>query len=278
MKDPLEINIAGRVMMLLTRLGMSNTRCLDVYTKAVSAVVHQRMKADDSVNFGNVGPLIAEQLGMLEAALKARPGACGGASAPAATAVGQVGSAVSPAAQDALPAEAQPVYYDDMTEQPAADEEKPAEAPAKKAKPPARHTPQPMSMEDKLKEEREPTQKLLAEDCVSAGLIDPEQAKKLILSMTGKTSQDAETDIVEHLRGVLQEQVRKLIRKAKNGGPWSSPHAQEQLRKDIHTAKTVRSVLTMRRQVIKELQQWEKEHGRGGILGLFSGRRKNAGR
>ncbi|WP_125931953.1 hypothetical protein [Thiosocius teredinicola] len=278
MKDPLEINIAGRVMMLLTRLGMSNTRCLDVCTKAVSAVVHQRMRTDANVNFGNVGPLIAEQLGMLEAALKARSGTCGGASAaPAAAAAEQAGDAVTPAAQDAVQAEAEPVFYDDMTEQPAA-EEKPAEAPAKKAKPPARHTPQPMSMEDKLKEEREPTQKLLAEDCVSAGLIDPDQAKKLILSMTGKTSQDAETDIVEHLRGVLQEQVKKLIRKAKNGGPWASPHSQEQLRKDIHSAKTVRSVLTMRRQVIKELQQWEKEHGRGGILGLFSGRRKTAGR
>lgn len=277
MKDPLEINIAGRVMMLLTRLGCSKTHCLDVYTKAVSAVIKQRMKSDASINFGNVGPLIAEQLTLLETALSNRSTACSEepevVPEPVAEAPADVEVEFSDLSE--LPT-AEPV--EDKAEATAESEEKPAEAPAKKAKPPARHTPQPLSMEEKLKEERVPTQKLLTDDCVAAGLIDKEQAKKLILSMTGKTSQDAENDIVEHLRGVLQEQVRKLIRKAKNGGPWSTPHAQEQLRQDIHTANTVRSVLTMRRQVVKEMQLWEKENGRAGILGLFSKRRKTAGR
>ena len=67
-------------------------------------------------------------------------------------------------------------------------------------------------MEDKLKDERKPVQKLLLEDCVQVGLIDLPTAKRMILEMTGKTSQDAERDIVEDLRQLLQLQVKSFIR------------------------------------------------------------------
>ena len=55
-------------------------------------------------------------------------------------------------------------------------------------------------MEQKLQVEREPIQQLLREDCVRAGLVDKETAERLIRDMTGKTSADAEREIVEQLR------------------------------------------------------------------------------
>jgi len=128
-------------------------------------------------------------------------------------------------------------------------------------------------MEEKLKDDRQPVQKLLLEDCVAEHLLDRPKAKELIAGMTGKTPQDAELEIVEYLRQELQTQVRHFIRSDK-GGPWSKPHAQEDLRKDIHAAKSVRGVLLLCRQIVKEHQEWEREHGQGGILGLFSPRRR----
>jgi hypothetical protein len=91
--------------------------------------------------------------------------------------------------------------------------------------------------------------------------------------MVGKTSRDAEREIVERLRQVLQDQARYFIRKAK-GGPWANPRAQEDLRQDIHAASSVRSVLLLHRQIVKEYQTWQKEHGRVGILGLFASRHR----
>ena len=131
-------------------------------------------------------------------------------------------------------------------------------------------------MEEKLKDDRKPVQKLLLEDCVQARLLDVSRAKELINGMTGKTPQEAELEIVEYLRQELQSQVREFIRGDKDG-PWSNPHTQQELREDIHAARTVRGVLLLCRQIVKEHRTWEEEHDQGGILGLFSPRRRTHG-
>jgi hypothetical protein len=132
-------------------------------------------------------------------------------------------------------------------------------------------------MEQKLKDERVPIQQLLREDCVHAGLLDRETADRLVAQMSGKTSVDAERELVEDLRQRLQEQVRTFIRKSR-GGPWRDPRTQEDLRQDIHAAHSVRSVLFLYRQVLHEYRTWEEEGRRRGILGLFSPRRNSVRR
>lgn len=253
MNDALGMIIAGRLMMLLSQLSVRDARCLSIYIDAVSAAVRQRAGAGQCVNLGEIEPILNEQLEMLEASLRKR--------SP---------QFAQPHADEQPPelAEADRDVVSEPDVEVHAGRRKPATA--------SGYIPVVKSMEEKLKDDRKPVQKLLLEDCVAAGLVDVPKARELISGMTGKTSQDSEREIVEHLRQVLQGQVKGFIRKAK-GGPWKNPRAQEDLRKDIHAANTVRGVLTLCRQIIKEYQCWEKEHGQGGILGLFSARHRSIG-
>ena len=249
MNRPLEINITGLLMLRLSRLGVKEFRRLSIFIGAVKAVVEQRVGTEQEVNLGNMESFLDEQVEML-----------------------QIGLQNSREARDVpgpaqLPPTGPELIAPDQASKPA--QKRPPRA-ASGYVPPAR------SMEEKLKDDRKPVQKLLLEDCVAEHLLDLPQANELIKGMTGKTPQDAEHEIVEYLRSVLQSQVKEFIRSAK-GGPWSSPHAQEELRQDIHAANSVRGVLTLCRQVVKEHQIWEQEHGYGGILGLFSPRRRSHG-
>jgi hypothetical protein len=241
--DPLEMNIAGRVMLLLSQLGMRDARSLSIYLEAIRGVVRHQAANDQPIGLGNLEPFLSEQLEMLVAALRRRRGLLR---------VPMQGCEIHDSGQLAA---------------------SPDERPRRPAKPASGYVPVAKTMEEKLKDDRKPVQKLLLEDCVTEHLLDLPKAKELIAGMTGKTPQNAELEIVEYLRQELQAQVRHFIRSDK-GGPWSSPHAQEDLRKDIHAARSVRGVLLLCRQIVKEHQEWEREHGQGGILGLFSPRRR----
>ncbi|MCB1774828.1 MAG: hypothetical protein KDI88_14525 [Gammaproteobacteria bacterium] len=242
--DCMEMNIAGQVMLLLTRLGIRDAHSLRVYREAVLEAVSRQVVEQGTLAPDAMQAMIRQQLELLEASLRTLP--------------------------DRTRARGTPPSDTAVAGSPAA-----AEVPASRNRRPSGYVPEARSMEEKLQVEREPIQQLLREDCVRAGLVDKDSAERLIRSMTGKTSADAELEIVEHLRQRLQDQVKSFIRKAK-GGPWSDPRTQDDLRRDIHTARSVRSVLMMSRQVLKEYQTWEKEHGRHGILGLFSPRKKMA--
>jgi hypothetical protein len=135
------------------------------------------------------------------------------------------------------------------------------------------YVPQAKSMEEKLRDARRPIGALLTEDCVQLGLLSKKQAGQLVAGMAGNTGEQAEQEIVEQLRQILQTQVKSFIRKAK-GGPWRDPRVQEDLRQDIHAARSIRSVLMLARQVVKEYQAWQEGNQRGGLLGLFSQRRR----
>lgn len=236
--DCMEMNIAGQVMLLLTRLGIRDAQSLRVYRQAVLDAVRRQVSEQEVQQPDAMQALIRHQLDLLEASLQTLPDrvAVRQAASPGAAAGG---------------------------------------AAASRNRRPSGYVPEARSMEEKLQVEREPVQQLLREDCVRVGLVDKDTAERLVRGMTGKTSADAEQEIVEYLRQRLQDQVKSFIRKAK-GGPWSDPRTQDDLRRDIHTARSVRSVLMMSRQVLKEYQIWEKEHGRHGILGLFSPRKKMA--
>lgn len=252
MQTTLTMNITGRLMLMLSRQGVTCGRCLRLFGDAVSAAVIQQIREHGDDSPAAVDSIIDEQLAILETTVQRR---LAERSAEAAETAGE-----------------QPVD-DGVCEMPQDRDTEPGagEHRQRQARPSSGYIPPVRSMEEKLKDGREPIQKLLLEDCVAAGLVDGTKAQQLVSGMTGKTCEVAEREIVEHLRQVLQDQVRGLIRKTKNG-PWSSPMAQADLQQDIHRAGSVRGVLTLCRQIIKEQRTWEEENGRGGILGLFAAR------
>lgn len=252
MNDPLQMNIAGRLMLMLSQHGINETRSLSVYLGAIGDVVRQRAATAQPVHLGNLEPFLKEQLEMLQTAMQKRRGILG---MPLFT-NGTAGGGASPATAASV------------------DVAKPSSR--RQARAARGYVPVAKSMEDKLKDDRKPIQKLLLEDCVAERLLDVSRARDMVAGMTGKAPQDAEREIVEYLREVLQAQVKQFIRSDK-GGPWSNPHAQEDLRQDIHAANSVRGVLLLCRQIVKEHQSWEEEHDQGGILGLFSPRRRSHG-
>ena len=249
MSTPLDMNIAGLLMLRLSQLGVRDARGLSIFMGAVNAVVQQRADTEQAVSLSNLESFLNEQLEMLVTALQKSRGIL------------------------STPNLAQVIASETEETEP---EEVAKSSPKRPARPASGYVPVPKSLEEKLKDDRKPVQKLLLEDCVAEHLLDINKAKELVAGMTGKTPHDAELEIVEYLRTVLQTQVKQFIRSDK-GGPWANPHAQEELRKDIHAANSVRSVLTLCRQIVKEHQVWEQEHGHGGILGLFSPRRRSHG-
>ena len=254
--DLIEVNVTGRLMLLLTRQGLRDNRCLSIYRRAVSDVVRLHLARRAGEVPAGIESVLDEQLTLLASAL-ARRQRGGAVSRDEASAAAPPGTGAPPEAVSAGP---------DDPEVPS------GKRSPREAKPASGHVPTPKSMEEKLKDARKPIQTLLTQDCVRIGLIDAKRADRLVLGMTGKTSEQAEQDVVEQLRRALQDQVKSFIRKAK-GGPWSDPRTQEDLRKDIHAARNIRSILMMARQVVKEYQTWQQENRRGGILGLFGARR-----
>ena len=271
-RDALQINVTGRVMMVLTHCRVSDMQRLPLYVSAVTDAVERALvdHPDRTLN-----ELIDEQLLLLEKSIFAR------SSTSPAAAVDEGASAAD--RQGVAEAEAAEPTFDDSTVLAAEPEEEPADdAGEEPAEPPVadRSARQPLggaappvvrSMEEKLVDRRKPIQKLVQDECVTAGLLSADKAKVLVAGMAGKRPEDAETEIVEYLREALLQQVKSFMRKTK-GGPWSAPRVQAELRADIHHARTVRGVLTLSRQVIEERRAWEKANGKGGILGLFAGR------
>lgn len=234
-------------MLMGARFGVTDLRRAAIYARAIEAVIDQ-VYPRERPSLLALEPLISEQLVLLETAFKTSRAGGGLSSA----------GVFPPAEVSVVAEEPQP--------EPSEPEQKPARRRRQVLQGESRI--EAKSMEEKLRDEREPLNKLLSEDCVQVGLIDKKQAKKMIRSMLGKQPQEAEQQIVEQLRQVLQDQVKTAIRRNK-GGPWGTPQAQEDMRQDIHAARSVKSVLMLARQIAKELHQWSREHGKGGLLGMF---------
>ncbi len=144
----------------------------------------------------------------------------------------------------------------------------------KKQKVNSGYKPQSTDMPTKLANERKPTKKVILEDCVQLGLLSRKRAEYLVTQMAGKKPMEAEKEIVKELRESLHKQVRKLIRKDKKG-PWSSPKAQEDLRVEIVETPTVRSMVYLTREILREREEW-KDRAHNSITGRIFGNRMTA--
>lgn len=253
MSDTLEIIIAGRIMLGAPRHGVSGQDRIRLFARSIIAVVDHHHPGERP-GLRALEPLLKEQLDLLERSVLGLSPTLSEAPAPAMrpdSGASEAGSKDEEASDDAKPRE--PVV---------------STRSAVPAKP----------LAEKLQEQRAPVQQLLRLDCVNLGLIDLKQAEKLVQSMAGKPPEEGERDVVEVLRKILQDHVKGIVRRLK-GGPWSTPQSQEEMRQDIGNARSVRSIILLTRQVIKERHAWEAQgKGRGGILsGLFGSRGRLAG-
>jgi len=256
MTATLEINLVGRIMLGAPRHGISDPIQARRFARAIMAVIEHEYP-NGGPGLIALEPLITEQLLLLEASL-----------VNARLQQGTAAPCVIPTCEQAPVAETA-VELEAEQEEPTSPRQRNLKGKG--------HTVVAKPMEEKLRDERAPVSQLLREECVSLGLIDQQQAEDLVGGMLGKSPQEGEQLAVERLRQILQEQVKGIIRRLK-GGPWSSPMAQEAMRQDIHNARSVRSIIMLTRQVIKERRAWEKEHGMGGMFGGLFGSRKGLAR
>lgn len=123
------------------------------------------------------------------------------------------------------------------------------------------------SFEEKLADERQLLKELVNKDCLQLGLLTPERVKQICEHLAGKTPQQAEQAIITEVRNNLHRQIREYIRKNK-GGPWGSAKQQNELRLEIQSTGTLRSVLSLTRHLLRERKQWEKNNS-GGLRNLL---------
>jgi hypothetical protein len=131
------------------------------------------------------------------------------------------------------------------------------------------YVPEAKSMPERLKDRRVDMEHLLLNDCVTLKLVSPKEAKKMKRGLVGKDPAKAEEEVVALLRNSLHAQIRKFIRKH-NGGPWATATIQTEVRMDIARTKTVRSLVSLSRQLLEEREGWLAKN-KGSLTGRFFG-------
>lgn len=147
----------------------------------------------------------------------------------------------------------------------------PVEATPKDEKRPTGYVPEAKTMPERLKDRRSIMEHLLDNDCITLKLVTPNQAKSYKHGLLGKEPEKAEEELVTALRNVLHDQIRKFIRKH-NGGPWASATLQHELRMDITRTRSLRSLVTLARELLNEREEW-LEKTKGSLTGRFFGGR-----
>jgi hypothetical protein len=135
------------------------------------------------------------------------------------------------------------------------------------------YIPEAKSMSERLKDKREEIERLLLNDCVTLKLVSPSQAKKMKQNLVGKVPEKAEEEIVAELRNALHSQIRKFLRKH-NGGPWGTATLQAEVRMDIIRTRTVRSLVSLSRQLLEEREAWLSANKTSLTGRLFGGKLK----
>jgi len=225
----IEINASGRVLMACNGHDIWNPAQIDEHKKwVVGKIVEQMML--DNVGVEALSKIMDEKIGLLNLHL-------------------ENGTDLPPSESQLDEEETQNVneFYDPNNIPPLEQKKEPTPIPPK-------FSGKGTDMPTKLSEERKPIKKLIQEDCVQLGLISKKRAEYVITQMAGKQPAEAEKEVVVELRENLHKQVRKLIRKDK-GGPWSLPKDQEELRLEILQTPTVRSVLFITRDILREREQ-----------------------
>jgi hypothetical protein len=234
----LDINTAGRVMLMCRARKIFEADKAALYTRAVKQAVSALCR-DSEPTVVAVDQLLNQQLEWLDVAL-ARP----------------------PVPR--LPPRPTPAPVEPLEE---------VAKPRGAHRAPGAGTVEALSMEKKLQESRKPLKELLLKDCVQLRLMKLDRAKKLASHLAGRRREDAEADIVAELRDSLHQQVRAYMRKHQ-GGPWDSVRKQEDLRLDITHTNSVHSLVILTRQLLKERKDWEARLNKGLLHNLLGGRIK----
>lgn len=252
--DLININVSGRVLVACRGKGVPTPKCVAIYTRAVREAVDKLLEGKP-VTIGSIESVLTSQTALLEESLRTLP--------------------------ERLEEKPSVVFDPDVEipEQFVEEETEPAEEieevkeEKKRPKEESKKKPEPVTMEEKLKQERKPLRKLISEDCVTLGLVTKDRAKKMLVEMTGRMPEEAEELVIGELRNNLHDQVRKFMRKNK-GGPWNTPMVQEELRLDIVSTRSVITLLTLTRQILREREKWEAENKKGLLHSLVGGKVK----
>lgn len=237
LKTMVALNVSGRVLLLCNSLGIRDPEEIQNLKQRVTQEILTHME-EQSLDTRALPGLLEERLRKLSDELR-QPTETKSDVKPATTAAA-VPPKASPRVQSTPPPETKPVESQEEVE------EKDSHAKTKQ---------QSRDMTVKLATERKPIQRLVTEDCVQLGLLDLERAQYLVRQLPGKEVRQAELEVVTELRNNLHQQVRRFIRKH-GGGPWPSPKDQEDLRLEITKTPTIRSVLFLTRQILREREEW----------------------
>ncbi len=247
LRTMVELNVSGRVLLLCNSLGIRDQAEIQNIKKRVTQEILTHMD-QQSLDISALSGVLEERLRKLPEELRRPEVAKSIEPEPAATIVTPPVS-ISPQNTPSIrPPDAKPV------------ESQKDVAAAKESENPQPVKQRSRDMTVKLATERKPIQRLVMEDCVQLGLLNLERAQYLVRQFPGKEVRQAELEVVTELRNNLHQQVRKFIRKH-GGGPWPSPKDQEELRLEITKTPTVRSVLFLTRQILREREEWlERSH------------------
>lgn len=221
----IKVNVKGRVFVTCQSRRVADPTIINYYVEILEQEIHAQLS--DESGPADFHRVLDEKLAWLESELD------------------QTGQQAAAAAAEEAQAEAAAA---ESTPEP---EAKKSEAKKK----PTGYVPDAKTMPERLKDKRSIMEHLLDNDCITLKLVTPNQAKKFKHGLLGKEPEKAEEELVANLRNVLHEQVRKFIRK-NNGGPWASATLQHEVRMDITRTKTIRSLVTLARELLEEREEW----------------------
>ncbi|MCU7906081.1 MAG: hypothetical protein KZQ76_09595 [Candidatus Thiodiazotropha sp. (ex Epidulcina cf. delphinae)] len=236
----IQVNIQGRVFVICQSHGITDPTIIGYYAEILEQTITAELTDESTpVDFQRI---LAEQADWLESEI----------------------------AQVSMnPRSATPSQITDGAEN-KGDGRKPAATAVYKA---SGYMPEAKSMPELLKDRRAIIEHLLDNDCITLKLVTPTEAKKFKHGLLGREPEQAEEELVAQLRNVLHDQVRKFIRKH-NGGPWASATLQHDIRVNITKTRTLRSLVTLSRQLLNERKEWLSKT-RNSLTGrFFSGRVK----
>jgi hypothetical protein len=241
-KQYLSISVTGRVFIFCTKEGIKNASLIRKYEKQVRDYLEQ--KAIEGADIKQLEQLTAERLELLRQEIH-----------------GEQPQTVTPE-KIAPPQQAEVVELPDLETHSA---DNPPERKSSKSADSAVKAHQTASYQEKLTIHRKPVVELLKKECVDFHLLSPERAKHWVHQLSGRFIDDIEPVIVNELSDNLLKNIRTYIRKNKNEHPWQTPMAQEQVRIDIASTKTIKGILTLTSQILWEIRQ-NKNSGNSGLL------------
>ncbi len=243
----IEVNIKGRVFAICYSCHVLDPAIIGYYTDILHQAVLAKLNEDATpLDFNR---LLDEQADWLESEIEQNSSAEGGAEISVAekTLVEEV---VTPADSEIQ-----------------AEESKPEQI----VRRPTGYVPKAKSMPERLADQRGGMQQLLEGDCVSLKLITPDQVLQMKRRLLGQEPRKAEQELVAELRNILHQQVRDFIRK-NDGGPWATATLQDELRMDIVATRSLRSLVTLAKELLLEREGWLTKNKTSLTDRLFGGK------